>query len=102
METKKVARYIADNHLLAINEKVIVALSGGADSVALLLMLQELGYACEAAHCNFHLRGSESDRDETFVRQLCQERQVKLHITHFDTKHYKKTQEIFIIFFNFF
>lgn len=96
METKKVARYIADNHLLAINEKVIVALSGGADSVALLLMLQELGYACEAAHCNFHLRGSESDRDETFVRQLCQERQVKLHITHFDTKHYASQKHISI------
>ena len=64
--------------------------------MALLLMLQELGYACEAAHCNFHLRGSESDRDETFVRQLCQERQVKLHITHFDTKHYASQKHISI------
>ena len=66
-------------------DKILVALSGGADSVALLCLLQTLGYECEAAHCNFHLRGEESDRDETFVRQLCAKRQVPLHTVHFDT-----------------
>ena len=64
---------------------MLVALSGGADSVALLLYLLERGEAEAAAHCNFHLRGSESDRDELFVRQLCQEYGVKLHVKHFDT-----------------
>ena len=43
------------------------------------------GYDCEAAHCNFHLRGAESDRDEAFVRQLCVKQQVSLHTVHFDT-----------------
>lgn len=66
-------------------DKVIIALSGGADSVALLCLLQTLGYNCEAAHCNFHLRGKESDRDEAFVCQLCAKRQVPLHIVHFNT-----------------
>lgn len=66
-------------------DKILIALSGGADSVALLCLLQTLGYECEAAHCNFHLRGEESDRDEAFVRQLCTKRQVPLHTVHFDT-----------------
>ena len=65
--------------------KYLVALSGGADSVCLLLTLFEKGEVEAAAHCNFHLRGEESERDEAFVRQLCQERGVTLHVTHFDT-----------------
>ncbi len=81
---KKVADYIARHRLLPAG-KVLVALSGGADSVALLRVLLSLGYACEAAHCNFGLRGAESDRDETFVRQLCQEQAVPLHVRRFDT-----------------
>ena len=49
---------------------LLVALSGGADSVALLRMLHAKGLPIEALHCNFHLRGNESDRDEHFVTQL--------------------------------
>jgi len=64
---------------------LLVALSGGADSVALLCALLLCGYQVEAAHCNFHLRGEESDRDEAFVRQLCKGKGIKLHCTHFDT-----------------
>lgn len=66
--------------------KYLVALSGGADSVALLLKMLEEGKAGAAAHCNFHLRGAESDRDELFVRRLCEERGVRLFVQHFDTK----------------
>ena len=65
---------------------MLIALSGGADSVALLLMMLEKGQVTAAAHCNFHLRGAESDRDEQFVRQLCAERHVQLFVTHFDTR----------------
>lgn len=61
------------------------ALSGGADSTAMLLMLLEGGYKVEAVHCNFHLRGTESDRDEQFCRDLCDCNGVKLHVVHFDT-----------------
>ena len=67
---------------------LLVALSGGADSVALLRVLLRLGYACHAAHCNFHLRGEESNRDEAFCRTLCQTLGVELHVTHFDTHEY--------------
>lgn len=80
-----VADFIEKEKLFARNDMILVALSGGADSVALLRVLLQLGYTCEAAHCNFHLRGEESNRDETFVRQLCREYQVPLHVTHFET-----------------
>ena len=82
---QKVVKYIAEKHLMSPHDKVLVALSGGADSVALLCLLQSLGYPCEAAHCNFHLRGEESDRDEAFVRHMCEERGIPLHVVHFNT-----------------
>ena len=85
MDINKVQRFIEQYDLLARSSKTLVALSGGADSVALLRILLSLGYACEAAHCNFGLRGKESDRDERFVRQLCDQLQVPLHVIHFDT-----------------
>lgn len=85
MITEKVKLYIENEHLFTPQDKILVALSGGADSVALLRLLLHTGYRCEAAHCNFHLRGDESDRDETFVRQLCCRLQVPLHVTHFHT-----------------
>lgn len=63
---------------------VLVALSGGADSVALLRSLLSAGCDCRAAHCNFHLRGEESMRDEGFVRDLCQRLDVPLMVKDFD------------------
>lgn len=75
---------------------LLVALSGGADSVYLLLWLLNQGYNIQAVHCNFHLRGEESDRDEEFCRQLCERKGVKLHITHFDTKAYAAEKKVSI------
>lgn len=91
-----IQKYIEDKKLFTLRDKVLVALSGGADSVALLRVLLALGYECEAAHCNFHLRGDESDRDERFVRRLCAEREVTLHVTHFDTESYASAHHISI------
>ena len=91
-----VQRFIEEKDLFNLQDKVLVALSGGADSVALLRILLSLGYTCECAHCNFHLRGWESDRDESFVRQLCEEHSIPLHITHFDTSAYAKEHHLSI------
>ena len=71
MFRQKVIQYINEKHLFHRSDKILVALSGGADSVALLRVLLLEGYNCIAAHCNFHLRGEESDRDEEFVQNLC-------------------------------
>lgn len=86
MYEHKITEYINRHRLFTAEDKVLVALSGGADSVALLRLLLSAGYSCEAAHCNFRLRGEESDRDEEFVRRLCREQQVELHVMHFDTE----------------
>ena len=84
----KVERFIDEHRLLEHGDKVLVAISGGADSVALLVALRKLGYTCEAIHCNFHLRGEESNRDEQFTKELCNRLGVTLHTVHFDTKAY--------------
>lgn len=72
----------------------LLALSGGADSVALLLGLIALNQPLEAVHCNFHLRAEESDADEVFVRKLCRQLGVKLHCKDFDTKTFARQQKV--------
>ena len=93
---QKISDYISKHSLLSRDALHLVALSGGADSVALLRILRDLDYQIEAAHCNFHLRGSESDRDEAFVRQLCDSLGIKLHLIHFDTESYASVHQVSI------
>lgn len=90
----KVSAYINKHKLLNANDLYIVALSGGADSVALLLLLKEGGFNVHAAHCNFLLRGSESDRDEAFCVDLCRQLGVELHRAHFATREYAKAHKV--------
>ncbi|NDV84619.1 tRNA lysidine(34) synthetase TilS [Bacteroides sp. 51] len=92
----RIAQYIEKEQLLTLQDKVLVTLSGGADSVALLRILLSLGYTCEAAHCNFHLRGEESNRDENFVEQLCHKLNVTLHVNSFETQAYACDHKISI------
>ena len=93
-------RFASVHELFVYGGKYIVALSGGADSVSLLFVLKhlehELGIGVEAAHCNFHLRGAESVRDEEFCEQLCGRLDVPLHLIHFDTQAYADLHRVSI------
>ena len=96
----RVRRFASVHELFVYGGKYIVALSGGADSVSLLFVLKhlehELGIDVEAAHCNFHLRGDESVRDEEFCKQLCERLAVPLHLIHFDTQAYADLHRVSI------
>ncbi|MGM9759676.1 MAG: tRNA lysidine(34) synthetase TilS [Parabacteroides sp.] len=93
----KVHLYIQQHKLLTPESPVLVGLSGGADSVALLAVLCRLGYTCIALHCNFHLRGEESMRDEAFARQIATERfQIPFYKQDFDTETYAKFHHLSI------
>lgn len=92
----KVRRFIQTNRIFSQDKLILVGVSGGADSVALLLILKELGYQIQALHCNFHLRGEESDRDERFVSELCRENNIPLLIKHFNTEEYAARNNVSI------
>ena len=95
---QKIKRFISTGALFPQQGKWkgLVALSGGADSVCLLLVCKSLGYDVEAVHCNFHLRGDEADRDEMFCQQLCEREAVPFHRVHFDTLTYASLHKVSI------
>lgn len=80
----KLRAFLKEQALLSPGDSVIAAVSGGADSVAMLfalyLLRDELGITLEAAHFNHHLRGAESDRDEAFVTDFCGRYDIPLHL----------------------
>lgn len=93
---QEVELYIRKHKLLAHDKPVIVGVSGGTDSVVLLHILVSLGYSCIIAHCNFHLRMEESDRDEHFVRKLALLYKVPFYFIDFDTVRYAEEAKISI------
>lgn len=92
----RVQKFIQSEKLLPHNAKVIVGLSGGMDSMVLLDLLVLLEYRCIAAHCNFHLRGAESDRDADFVRKWCKNTDIPFTSIDFDTTGYAEDRKISI------
>ena len=93
---EQLRQYIEKNGLIKPNEKVILALSGGIDSVVLTHLLIKAGIDIAAAHCNFHLRGDESDGDEQFVLDFCEANGIACHTRHFDTEAYAKDKGLSI------
>ena len=80
----KVLAFLRRYDMVKPGERIICAVSGGADSIALLwcmwMLREKLDITVEAAHFNHHLRGAESDRDEQFVRQFCDFHDIPLHV----------------------
>jgi tRNA(Ile)-lysidine synthase len=84
----KFTNYINAHHLFTKDHQLILAVSGGVDSVVLVDLCAKAGYSFSIAHCNFHLRGTESDADETFVKELGSKYNVTVHVKKFDTVAY--------------
>ena len=82
-------RFQSNCQALSISEaRLLLAVSGGRDSVVLEHLCHSAGFNYQIAHCNFHLRGDDSDRDEQFVRQLAQHHNRTIHVAQFDTRQY--------------
>lgn len=77
-------------------DKVLLAVSGGRDSMLMAHLFQRAGFDCVIAHCNFQLRGDESDLDEALVRHYAEANQIPFFVKHFDTKGYAQEQHVSI------
>ena len=88
--------YINRYNLIAEGDKLILALSGGIDSMVLADLLLKAKVEFVAAHCNFHLRGEESDGDEKYVREYAERHGIQCFVKHFDTEQYAAEQGISI------
>ncbi len=86
-------QFITENNLCTKDEKILIAVSGGIDSVVLLDLFTQAGYSIGIAHCNFKLRGDESDQDEVFVRNRATKYKVKFHINTCDASEYAKQHQ---------
>ena len=92
----RIQEYINKKNLFSKKHKLLLTISGGADSILLFTALRVLGYNIVLAHCNFNLRGKESDKDESFVRDLGEKFGIKCHIKSFKTKEYAQKKKVSI------
>ena len=93
---RKIQQFIENKNLFSKDNNLLLAISGGADSVCLFIVLYELGYKIELAHCNFNLRGKDSDKEERFVKDLSNKYGVRYHVKSFETKKYANTENVSI------
>jgi tRNA(Ile)-lysidine synthase len=89
-------QFIRENQLFAGDKPILLAVSGGMDSITLCALFHLAGFTFGIAHCNFRLRGAESDGDEDFVSQLALKYGVKFHSIRFDTTEYASSKGISI------
>ncbi len=83
-------QFIKENNLFDKEQTILLAVSGGIDSMILCDLFLKSNFKFAIAHCNFHLRGEESNRDERFVREYAQKNNIKIHVKDFDTYSYMK------------
>ena len=89
-----IQEFIDSENLFTRNQQILLAVSGGVDSVVLTHLLFELGYELQIGHVNYQLRGVASDQDEQFVKQLSEQLAIPFYSKRFDTKAYAKSNGI--------
>ena len=92
----KLKKFINENQLVKANDRLLLAVSGGKDSVVMTHLLHQLDYTFALAHCNFKLRAEDSDGDEEFVKELANKLNVPFYSKSFDTKTYAKENKLSI------
>ena len=88
--------YISKEKLFEPSDKLLLAVSGGIDSMVMLYLFRKTGYSFSVAHCNFQLRGADSDGDEQFIRDYCDEHNIRLFVNRFETVEYARQEGISI------
>lgn len=92
----KFQNHLTDQFPFLKEKKLFIAVSGGIDSIVLVDLLHKLDYEIAVLHCNFSLRGAESDGDETFVRAFCTERNIEVIVQKFDTNQFASDYKLSI------
>lgn len=85
---EQLQEYIEQHNLFSREDRILLAVSGGIDSMVMAELFQRAGYNFSIAHCNFGLRGSESNQDEAFVSSIADGYKVKVFVKHFKTREY--------------
>lgn len=93
---QKFTEFIKNENLFQPKDKLLLAVSGGVDSVVLYELCKQAGYDFVIAHCNFQLRGGESERDEQFVRELAKKYNVEIFVEKYDTEKYAEKNKLSI------
>ena len=93
---QKFKEYIKNQNLFHPKDKLLLAVSGGVDSVVLCELCKQAGYDFIIAHCNFQLRGEESNRDENFVKELGKKYEVEVFVKKFDTEKFATENKLSI------
>ena len=88
--------FIKKENLFSPKDKLLLAVSGGVDSVVLCELCKQSGYDFTIVHCNFQLRGEESERDEKFVRELGEKYEVEIKVKKFDTEKFAEENKLSI------
>jgi len=93
---QKFQNHINANLSFLKEKRLLLAVSGGIDSMVLFYLCHQLNLDIRVAHCNFQLRGAESDEDEKFVKSQCEKLDVLLFVNHFDTKKFAEEHKLSI------
>lgn len=94
MPSQQLQEFIEQHELVNKDDKILLAVSGGKDSVLMATLFKQAGFRFSIAHCNFKLRGLESMRDAAFVEQLATKLAVPFHHTVFDTQTFAETEQL--------